>query len=202
MPRNSAWKNTVIILAIISLNACSTFQYKPSAVSSRPTVQTAPADKDYRRAVSDITAGRDEEALKLFNAAAKEYPDFAAPYINVGLIETRRGNLHAAETALLHATALAPQQPEIYNGLGIVYRRMGRFGDAETAYLKALQLAPDYANAQLNIGILYDLYLDKLGAALDHYQRYQAISGGDNKMVKNWIIDVKQRLAKDMGATK
>ena len=202
MPATDIRKNIVIALAIISLNACSIVQHKPSTASSRTSVQAALSDDDYRRAVNDLKAGKDEEALELFNSAARAHPDFAAPYINVGLIETKRGNLHSAETALLHAATLAPRQPEIYNGLGIVYRRMGRFDDAETAYLKALQLAPDYANAQLNIGILYDLYLNNLGAALDHYQRYQTISGGNNKLVKNWIIDVKQRLAKDMGATK
>jgi len=95
-----------------------------------------------------------------------------------------------------------PQQPDIYNALGSIYRRTGRFDDAETAYLKALQLAPDYANAHLNIGILYDIYLSNLSAALNHYQRYQTISGGDNTVVNKWIIDVKQRLAKTMGAAK
>jgi tetratricopeptide (TPR) repeat protein len=197
-----AWKKIAIIAAIASLNACSFVHHKPAIESPRASLQNDLSDGDYRRAITALKAGKDEEALNLFNAAAKAHPDFAAPYINVGLIEIKKDHLPAAETALLHAAKLAPRQPEIYNGLGIVYRRMGRFHDAETAYLTALQFAPDYADAQLNIGILYDIYLNNLNAALDHYERYEAISGGDNKLVAKWVIDVKQRMTRNIGSLK
>jgi len=49
---------------------------------------------------------------------------------------------------------------------------------------------------------LYDIYLNRLCAALDHYQHYQSISGGNNTVINKWIIDVKQRLAKTTGAAK
>lgn len=202
MPPVDAWKKIAIALAIISLNACSLVQHKSTAESTGVVLQTALTDGDYQRAVTALKAGKDADALNLFNAAARSHPDLAAPYINVGLIEIKRDNLHTAETALLHAATLAPEQPEIYNGLGIIYRRLGRFSEAEAAYLKALQSSPDYANAHLNIGILYEIYLNNLSAALDHYVRYQAITGANNELVKKWIIDVKQRLTKDTGATK
>ena len=54
----------------------------------------------------------------------------------------------------------------------------------------------------MNIGILYDIYLNNLSAALDHYQHYQAITGGRDAQVKRWIQDVKLRRAKTMGAAK
>jgi Flp pilus assembly protein TadD len=203
MPYVDAWKKLAVILAITVLAGCSLIQHKSIREEARTASQAAAVNgDDYQHSLSALKAGKDEDALKRFETLSKSYPDFAASYINVGLIEIKRDNLHTAETALLHAAQLAPQQPEIYNGLGIIYRRTGQFKEAETAYLKALQLAPDYANAHLNIGILYDIYLNKLSEALDHYQRYQAISGGNNTMVSKWIIDVKHRLANTMGATK
>ena len=188
----------VIALAIVALTGCSHLQHSDS---SGTAPQAILMEGDYPHAVSALKAGKDEEALSLFKAAAKEHPDMAAPYINVGLIEIKRNNLHTAETALLHAATLAPDQPEIYNGLGIIYRRLGRFHDAEAAYLDALRCAPDYANAHLNIGILYEIYLNNLSAAQSHYERYEVLSGGNNDQVKKWIIDVKQRLAKAEGGS-
>ena len=192
-----------VIFAIVALHGCSSVQHKSIHEQTVASSQAATITGDeYHRAINDLKGGKDEDALNRFKALSESHPDFAASYINIGLIEIKNGNLHTAETALLHAAMLAPKQAEIYNELGIIYRRTGRFHEAESAYLKALQLAPDYANAQLNIGILYDIYLNNLGAALDHYQHYQTISGGNNTVVKKWIIDVKHRLAKTMGAAK
>ena len=202
MPAIEAWRKVLVALAIILLSGCSLVQHKSSSGATGKAMQAILTEGDYPRAISALKAGKDEEALSLFNAVASSHPDLAAPFINVGLIEIKRDNLHTAETALLHAATLAPAQPEIYNGLGIIYRRLGRFTDAEAAYLKALRCAPDYANAHLNIGILYEIYLNNLSAALNHYERYQALSGGGKKPVKKWIIDVKQRLVRATGATK
>jgi len=202
MRPSEPWKTYAFIAAIISLNGCSLVHHKSADEPTATPVQAAISIDDYQRAIAALKAGKDQDALNLFDAVAKSHPDLAAPYINVGLIEIKQDNLHTAETALLHAATLAPEQPEIYNGLGIIYRRLGRFTDAEAAYLRAMRLAPDYANAHINIGILYEIYLNNLGAALQHYERYQAITGGHNDLVKKWIIDVRQRLARNTGAKK
>jgi len=202
MSAASLMKRALIAMAIASLGGCSLVADKSPRLTSGQDASGALTNGDYTQAVSDLKAGRNDEALKLFNSVSKSHPEMAGPYINVGLIEIKKGNLHTAETALLHAATLAPAQPEIYNSLGIIYRRLGRFSDAETAYLKALSCAPDYANAHLNIGILYDIYLNNLSAARDHYERYLDLSGGDNELIKKWIIDVNQRLARTAGAAK
>ena len=202
MPVGNAWKKALFALTIISLNGCSLVQHKSSSETAGADSQKALTEGDYPRAVSALKAGKDEEALSLFNAVVKAHPDLAGPYINVGLIEIKQDHLHTAETALLHAATLAPEQPEVYNGLGIIYRRLGRFNEAEAAYLKALRVSPVYAKAHLNLGILYEIYLNDLSTALTHYERYQALSGDSDDQVKKWIIDVKQRLARTTGAAK
>ncbi len=202
MPLIETWKKILYMVAVVTLCGCSLLSHKPSTVSTTAAGKGVLAGGNYQHAIADLKAGKDDDALKLFNAVMKAHRDLAPPYINVGLIEIRKDNLDAAETALQHAATLAPKQPEIYNGLGIVYRRQGRFNEAKDAYLKAIQVSPDYANAYLNLGILNEIYLNNLGAALDHYKRYQALTGGNNDMVKKWIIDVQQRLARSKGAKK
>lgn len=195
MPRLDSVTRLVLTVALMALCGCSLIQRKPAG-------QSVPSPGEYQHALAALKAGKDDAALEMFTAIAKSHPASAPAYINVGLIEIRKDHLPDAETALLHAATLAPQQPEIYNALGIVYRRQGRFTDAEAAYLKALHLSPDYAKVHLNLGILYEIYLNRLGDALDHYQRYQAITGGSDEMVKKWIIDVERRLAANKGAKK
>ena len=75
----------------------------------------------------------------------------------------------------------------------MLLRRQGKFGEAEAAYLKAVTASPDYALAHYNLGVLYELYLQRLDAALQHYERYQAVTGED-KQVAKWIADLKRRL--------
>ena len=127
------YKKIAVAVAVLSLNACALVAHQSTKTSAPQAAQSAMADSDYRRAVTAAKAGREEDASKLFTAVTKSHPDSAAAYINLGLIELKRDNLHTAKTALVHAAALAPRQPEVYNALGIVYRRLGRFDDAETS---------------------------------------------------------------------
>ena len=199
MSSNSLWKisGTAVFLAILA--ACSNAPPKPPGDSASMSKRTDQVQDHFERAIAKLKDGADEDALSLFNELANSHPDLAAPSINIGLIEIKRGNLDAAETALLRASTLKPELPVIYNELGIVYRRLGRFGESEAAYLKALQFAPDYAGAHLNLGILYDIYLGNLSAALEHYERYQTLTNAANDAVAKWIIDIRQRLNKGTG---
>jgi hypothetical protein len=48
--------------------------------------------------------------------------------------------------------------------------------------------------AHYNLGVLNELYLQRLDAALQHFERYQALAGGD-RQVEKWIADLKRRVA-------
>ncbi len=75
----------------------------------------------------------------------------------------------------------------------MLLRRQGKFVEAESAYLKAVTASPDYALAHYNLGVLNELYLQRLDAALQHFERYQEIEGED-KQVTKWIVDLRRRL--------
>ena len=85
------------------------------------------------------------------------------------------------------------EHPVALNQLGMLLRRQGKFLEAESAYLKAVTASPGYALAHYNLGVLNDLYLQRLDAALRHYERYQALAGEDHQVTK-WIVDLKRRI--------
>ena len=56
-----------------------------------------------------------------------------------------------------------------------------------------MEIEPKYAAAQLNLGILFDLYLRDSAKALEAYERYAALSGGQDASVAKWVTDLKNR---------
>jgi hypothetical protein len=48
--------------------------------------------------------------------------------------------------------------------------------------------------AHYNLGVLNELYLQRLDVALQHFEAYQQIVGGD-KQVEKWIADLTRRVA-------
>ena len=78
--------------------------------------------------------------------------------------------------------------------MGMLLRRNGKFLEAEAAYLKAVTVSPEYALAHYNLGVLNELYLQRLEAALQHFEIYQSLVGED-KQVAKWITDLTRRVA-------
>ncbi len=194
------------MLAIVGVIGCGTAPQK-SVPKKSVTQKSAPlatpkaeapvntaARADYERALDALKAGREREAEQALLAMSRTYPDLSGPTANLGVLYFRLGKLEEAEQALRQAIKINPDRPAYYNQLGIVYRARGRFDDARKAYDKALQLDPEYSKAHLNIGILYDLYLNDLAKALQHYQRYQQLHTPEDKQVAKWIVDINQRI--------
>ena len=105
----------------------------------------------------------------------------------------------AAREALDTALQLDPDYPVALNQLGMLLRRKGKFLEAEAAYMKAVTVSPDYALAHYNLGVLNELYLQRLEAALQHFETYQSLVGED-KQVAKWISDLRRRVAADKRA--
>ncbi|MDX1404523.1 MAG: tetratricopeptide repeat protein [Woeseiaceae bacterium] len=147
----------------------------------------------YEQAVSSMAAGEMTDAELRFKEFLLSYPDFPGAHINLAIIYSGRDDDAAAETSLDEALRIDPAHAVALNQLGMLRRRQGRFLEAESAYLKAVTAAPDYALAHYNLGVLNDLYLQRLDAALEHYERYQELAGEDEQVGK-WIVDLKRRI--------
>ena len=165
------------------------------AGSAEPLREVPPkAQTMYEQAVAVMASGDYVEAEFRFEEFVLQYPDFPGAHTNLAIIHAKNGDDKAAEDSITDALILDPQHPPTLNQLGMLLRRQGKFADAEAAYMRAVQADPDYAIAHYNLGVLNELYLHRLPVALEHFEKYQALTGED-KQVEKWIVDLKRRVA-------
>jgi len=154
------------------------------------------ARADFEKALAAMKSGENARAEALLRKVSNKHPDLSGPYVNLGLIKFSAGDVDEAEKYFKKALEVNPRSAISYNHLGIILRGKGDFKEAKRNYEMALDIDPNYANAHLNYGILLDLYLGQLESARDHYQKFQDLSGGNDKVVGKWIADIDLRIRK------
>ena len=123
-----------------------------------------------------------------------QYPAYPGAHVNLAIIHAQNGNDKAAQASIDAALSLNPNHAAALNQQGMLFRKNGKFIEAEAAYLKAVTASPGYALAHYNLGVLNELYLQRLAAALQHFETYQELVGSD-KQVEKWIADLTRRVA-------
>ena len=156
----------------------------------------AAVQRDYRAALDQMEGENDAAAASQFEDFVLRHPGYPGAYVNLAIIYDRQNRTDEALWLLNQAIATDPASVYALNRLGLIKRRQGQFAEAETAWLKATQADPQYAYAWYNLGVLYDLYLQDLPSALDHYKRYQQLSDAADQdlMVNRWITDLERRI--------
>jgi Flp pilus assembly protein TadD len=148
----------------------------------------------FEQAAAAMAAGDSVDAELRFKEFLLQYPDYPGAHVNLAIIHAANADDEAAQQSIDAALALNPDHPAALNQLGLLLRRNGKFIEAEAAYLKAVTVSPDYALAHYNLGVLNELYLQRLDAALRHFEIYQSLVG-DDKQVAKWITDLTRRVA-------
>lgn len=100
-------------------------------------------------------AGRDDEALKEFDAAIKLSPNFLAPYSHKATILLSRGDKDEAAALLERAMELGYVRPEAFNILGAAYAAQGKRVPALNAFLRAYGIRPDLPGVCDNVANAY-----------------------------------------------
>ncbi|UCG71945.1 MAG: tetratricopeptide repeat protein [Chromatiales bacterium] len=181
----------------VALGGCAGNKATQVADAEATAEPVFPADAmdRYARALGWMDAGDDARAAGAFRELAADYPDYAGPLVNLAILESRAGNTEAGINLLSNAVVICDQCAPAWNQLGILLRRQGRFEEAESAYLKALAEDPDYALAHYNLGVLYDLYQQQPATAVEHYERYVALTDDVSQLpVDKWIVDLRRRI--------
>jgi tetratricopeptide (TPR) repeat protein len=186
-----------LLAAGLVLGGCAATGPREAAAPADPAAPVYPADAmdRYARALGWMDAGEDGRAADSFRTLAAEYPDYAGPLVNLAILEARAGRTDEGISLLEEAVVICANCAPAWNQLGILLRRQGRFEAAESAYLRALAADPDYALAHYNLGVLYDLYQQQPATAVQHYERYVALAGGEDPApVDKWIADLRRRI--------
>ena len=124
---------------------------------------------------------------------ALQYPQFAAPLVNLAILQRKQGQLEQAEETLKSAVARESGNAVAWTELGVTQRMRGEFKDAAASYEQAIAADPRYAPAWRNLGVVADLYLGDPNRALTAFEQYKQITGED-KPVSGWIAELRQRL--------
>jgi tetratricopeptide (TPR) repeat protein len=151
------------------------------------------ARADFDRAVNLMRAGNTSGAELGFKQMAQEYPQFAAPLVNLAILKRKQGQLPEAEQLLKTAVAHESGNAVAWTELGATQSLRAQFKDAANSYQAAITADPRYAPAWRNLGVVADLYLDDPRRALSAFEQYKELSGED-KPVSGWIAELHQRL--------
>ena len=132
-----------------------------SAVSKNPNVldYTNLGWAYYNSAQTDLEANRQAEAvakLKLGKDALQKAvalkPDFAPPYLNLGITLTDLGEYKASVEALKRGTELRKDWVYAINELGIAYRKLNDFDNAAKQFQQTIEINDKYDSGYFNLG--------------------------------------------------
>jgi tetratricopeptide (TPR) repeat protein len=166
-------------------------EQKPASPARLPE----PAQAQLRQVLSAMQTGDEAQAMPLLQGLVEAYPGLLSPWLNLGILRLRTGQLESADAALQQALRLDPENPVAQHQRAIVLRHQGRFKEALALYQALLAAHPDHALGHRNLGILYDLYLNQPQQALAHYRRYAAFSVDGQAESRVWIAELQRRIA-------
>jgi Flp pilus assembly protein TadD len=154
---------------------------------------TPAAQADFNRAVSLMRSGNATQAELGLKQLSLRYPQYAAPLVNLAILQRKQGHLDQAEDTLKSAVGRESGSAVAWTELGATQRMRGEFKEASSSYEQAIAADPRYAPAWRNLGVLSDLYLGDPSRALVAFEQYKQLTGED-KPVSGWIAELRQRL--------
>ena len=165
------------------------------AAPNTPVPVTARGQADFERAVGFMRSGNNTEAELEFKQVALQFPQLAAPYVNLGILYRKTGRLDQSEDALKTAVGRNDGSAVAWTELGATQRLRGEFPNAAASYEKAISADPNFAPAYRNLGVVSDLYLGDPERALTAFERYKELTG-EEKPVSGWIAELRARTGK------
>jgi tetratricopeptide (TPR) repeat protein len=142
-----------------------------------------------------MRSGNNTEAELEFKQVALQFPQLAAPYVNLGILYRKTGRLDLSEDSLKTAVERNDGNAVAWTELGATQRLRGEFPNAAASYEKAISADPNFAPAYRNLGVVSDLYLGDPERALTAFERYKELTG-EEKPVSGWIAELRARTGK------
>lgn len=187
-----------LVAWLMVLSGCSMFTPKPVVVDTQQDV-LGPIDPALEQGFSDaLVLLRDEQYAEAETALIKlttQFPDFAGPWTNLAIAQSKQEKYSDALTSLDNALKQDAKFCQALSLKGVVLRELGQFQLSKDQYQAALICNPDDHLSLYNLGVLSDLYLHDEAAALEYYQQYLATQGDNqDETVKSWVVDLKRRV--------
>ncbi len=127
-----------------------------------------------REATAHLEAGRQTEALALYERALAASPRDAGSLFAFGNLALRLGDASRAASYLRQAIKRSRNVPAYHLQLGNALLALGRLDEAAAAVRRAVELAPDLAEARCNLGCILVRQGDAAGA-IPHLEHAVAV---------------------------
>ncbi|NLO80632.1 MAG: tetratricopeptide repeat protein [Xanthomonadaceae bacterium] len=204
-PRRTALLARALPLAVLAgMTGCAGSpplpKTEPAAVQEKPAPAAPVAGevepevrRVFQQAVAMLRQQQYRQAAEALEPVAERHPELSGVLVNLAVAYIHLERQEQATAVLRQALSTDPEHPVALNWLAILERRAGRFEEAKALYQRLLAAHPESRHGHLNLGILCDLYLRQPDCALEHYRRYQELSGDADPEVDQWIADLERR---------
>lgn len=149
----------------------------------------------YKNAIMALNSNELDKAEQLFIAMSERQPHIAGSWANLALISIKKADLPQAEIYAKTALVKNPKMPQALNLSGYLAQKNGEINKAKSYYLQAIRHKSNYALAHYNLALLFDVYLQDIAKAIEHYQLYLAYSKQKDLDTENWLEGLKATMA-------
>jgi Tfp pilus assembly protein PilF len=195
----------IAVLFVLQLfTACSQKALPPQTVEPAPVnvqQQTKPDVKEksvdtemYQRGLDALALSDFTTARKIFQQFIKDNPTLSGAYTNLALIDYKQKNYDQAFRLIEIAISINPQQAAAFHLRAQLYLQQGKIKLARDDYQRAIRLKPDYINAHYNLALLYDIYLQEIALAIEHYNIYLSLTTEKDTATREWVNHLKSTL--------
>ncbi len=133
-------------------------------------------------------------ARRIFAEMAEKNPDLSGPWANLALISFKQNNTEDSLTQVNKAIELNPRNAQAYHLRAQISLQNGSIHLASQDYQQAIELDPGYLNAHYNLALLYDIYLQEIALAIEHYSIYLKLLGKEDETLQDWIEQLRRTL--------
>lgn len=196
-----AYRCLPILLAMLALSACgpktAELRPEPAAIEDSAAAEDQKINQQqlkFEQGKNALAAGNYAQARRLFGEMIRANPGLSGPYANLALIDFKQKKYQAALKQVNRAIELNPSQAQAYHLRAQIRLQQGEIKKARDDYQQAIELNPKYLNAHYNLALLYDIYLQEIALAIDHYTIYLSLLGDRDEAIEEWINHLKGTL--------
>lgn len=203
-PINSISIRFIALLFVLQLfSACSQKSPAPQTVepvavkvqAETPVIEEKAIDSDmYQQGLDALALNDFSSARKIFQQFIEENPALSGAYTNLALIDYKQENYDQAFKLIEIAISINSQQAAAFHLRAQLYLQQGKIKPARDDYQMAIKLKPDYINAHYNLALLYDIYLQEIALAIEHYNIYLSLTTEKDSATREWVNHLKSTL--------
>lgn len=186
--------NYLLAIMVLLLAGCAGGPGNVADQKVSPAGAVNVAEPDMSMAIAALKENKPQLAEVLLRDLIQRHPQAAIPWVNMGLINFRRGQWDLAQKAAQRALELQPQTAAADYLLGLIAHQQEDAPQAQQHYLSALGKDQQHAHTHYNLALLYDTYFQNVEKALHHYRRYLELITYEDEKTRSWLNELEQQL--------